>query len=128
MTRYARGYRIQGHSMNRYSGEMPQEDTTPVQPATYTCERGCEFTVPLSIEAAPPTGWECRCGGMARLDGAPEDTRPQAPGYGPCEWQTRGQRGPKPHWEHIRERRSIPDLEALLAESLATIRQAGAAR
>ena len=76
----------------------------------YRCPRGHTFTMPFSVEAELPATWECRaCGAEAmRVDGsAPEEkkVKPQ-----------------RTHWDMLMERRSIADLEELLAERLEILR------
>jgi hypothetical protein len=76
----------------------------------FDCPNGHHFEVTFSVEAELPTEWECpRCGSMAlRSDGTkPEekDGKPQ-----------------RTHWDMLRERRSISDLEDLLAERLDVVR------
>jgi hypothetical protein len=66
--------------------------------------------LPFSIEADIPPTWECRCGASARLlngESVP-DAKPARP--------------PRTHWDMLLERRSIPELEELLAERLALLR------
>ncbi len=80
------------------------------QVARYGCTNGHHFSVPFSIEAEVPQTWECRfCGAIAvRNDGA-------APAPVPGKI-------PRTHWDMLLERRSIPELEAILAERLAAMR------
>jgi rubredoxin len=61
-------------------------------------------------EAEIPALWECpRCGAESlRTDG----TRPEA----------KDEKPPRTHWDMLRERRSIPELEELLAERLDLLR------
>jgi len=72
---------------------------------TYTCPQGHTFTVVLATEAAAPAVWGCRCGEDALGDGA---TAPPA----------RAVRTSRTHWQILLERRTIPELEKLLAERL----------
>ncbi|MCL1841513.1 MAG: RNA polymerase-binding protein RbpA [Propionibacteriaceae bacterium] len=76
----------------------------------FDCPSGHHFEVTFAIEAELPTEWECpRCGGMGkRSDG----TMPEAKDVKP----------PRTHWDMLRERRSIPELEELLAERLDVVR------
>lgn len=85
-------------------------DLAPRQEVAYDCPKGHHFTVPFAAEAEVPPMWECRtCGANAlRVDGE----RPQ-PKKG---------KAPRTHWDMLLERRSIEDLEEVLAERLAVLR------
>ncbi len=76
----------------------------------YTCPDGHVSELPFSVEADIPSTWECRCGLLAKLNNGPEPelkaTKPQ-----------------RTHWDMLLERRSIPELEELLEERLALLRQ-----
>lgn len=77
----------------------------------FTCDKGHSFEVTFSVEAELPLEWECpRCGSVAlRSDGtAPEDKQVKPP---------------RTHWDMLLERRSIPELEELLAERLEVVRK-----
>lgn len=76
----------------------------------FDCPQGHHFEVTFAEEAELPTEWQCsRCGEIAkRSDGveAPaKEVKPQ-----------------RTHWDMLRERRSIEELEELLAERLDQIR------
>jgi len=78
----------------------------PRQIVVYACPEGHRVEVPMSAEAEEvPYTWECRCGRVAlQVDGtAPE---PKAV------------RTPRSHWDMLLERRTVADLEELLAERL----------
>lgn len=72
----------------------------------FDCEQGHHFDLTFSTEAELPLEWECpRCGRMAkRSDGSVPEEKNEKP--------------PRTHWDMLIERRSIPDLEDLLAERL----------
>ncbi len=76
----------------------------------YTCPDGHVSELPFSVEAEIPPVWECRCGLLAKLNDGPEPelkaTKPQ-----------------RTHWDMLLERRSIPELEELLEERLALLRE-----
>ena len=81
------------------------------QSVTYDCGSGHRFTVPFAAEADVPAVWECKvCGREALLvDGErpePKKTKPA-----------------RTHWDMLMERRSIEDLEEVLAERLAVLRE-----
>lgn len=78
----------------------------------YDCPAGHEITLPFAVEAELPAVWECgRCGAEAVLrhhEPADEDSRPV--------------KAPRTHWDMLRERRSIEELEVLLNERLELLR------
>ena len=85
-------------------------DLAPRQEVAFDCPKGHHFTVPFAAEAEVPSTWECRiCGATAFTSSAdlpaPKKVKP-----------------PRSHWDMLRERRSIADLEQVLAERLALIR------
>ena len=85
-------------------------DLAPRQEIAFDCPKGHHFTVPFAAEAEVPATWECRvCGATAFTTtgdlSAPRKAKP-----------------PRSHWDMLRERRSIADLEEVLAERLAVIR------
>jgi len=84
-------------------------DLAPRQAARYDCPHGHSFSVPLASEAEVPATWDCRtCGATALLrDGAPTTAKPS--------------KTPRTHWDMLLERRSIADLEEVLAERLAEL-------
>ena len=84
-------------------------DLAPRQSAQYDCPHGHEFAVPLAADADVPATWECRfCGATALLrDGAVPEAKPG--------------KTPRTHWDMLLERRSIDDLEEVLAERLAEL-------
>ena len=104
--RALRGSRLGGQS---YESDIGVE-MAPRQSVDYDCPEGHRFTVPFSVEAEVPAVWECRvCGREAlRVDSA----RPTA----------KRQRPPRTHWDMLLERRSVAELEELLAERLALLR------
>jgi len=75
----------------------------------FSCPRDHLFTVIFAAEAELPTEWTCpRCGTDAlRTDGQ----RPPDKDGKPI----------RTHWDMLRERRSLPDLERLLAERMALL-------
>ncbi|MDP4014475.1 MAG: RNA polymerase-binding protein RbpA [Candidatus Nanopelagicales bacterium] len=79
------------------------------QMIVYDCTCGATIELPFSVEAEIPSVWECRCGAEALLRG----------GVLP---EVKPQRHQRTHWDMLLERRSIGELEDLLAESLATLR------
>jgi hypothetical protein len=96
-------------------GSKSFEDETGVEFAArrevgYDCPREHHFSLVFSAEADLPMVWECpRCGAESlRSDGE----RPEAKEDKPA----------RTHWDMLRERRSIAELEDLLAERLTLLR------
>lgn len=85
-------------------------DLAPRQEVMYDCPKGHRFTVILAAEAEVPMTWECRsCGATALMvDGEMPQSKKSKP--------------PRTHWDMLMERRSIEDLEEVLAERLAVLR------
>ena len=68
-------------------------------------------SVPFAAEAELPATWECRiCGAMASA----------ATGESPSPKKVKP---PRSHWDMLMERRTVEDLEAVLAERLEVIRE-----
>src|SRR3954447_24622763 len=104
--RTLRGSRLGAISYETEYGAEP----APRNVAAYRCARGHEFNVPFSEEAEIPTTWECRLDGTpAQLVDGPE---PEAKKTKP----------PRTHWDMLMERRTIADLEEVLAERLDVLR------
>ena len=106
--RALRGSRLGAQS---YETDLGVE-MAPRQSVTYDCPRDHRFTIPFSLEADVPDVWECTvCGAEAlRVDG----TRPEPKAGKPA----------RTHWDMLLERRSVKDLEVLLAERLELLRAA----
>lgn len=85
-------------------------ELAPRQEIGFICPRNHEFSVVFAIEAELPTTWECpRCGEVSRrADGVEPEVKEAKP--------------VRTHWDMLRERRSIEELEDLLAERLDEIR------
>ncbi len=80
------------------------------QEVSYNCPRGHHFTLVFAEEADIPSLWECpRCGAETLRS---DTERPQAKEEKPA----------RTHWDMLRERRSIAELEELLAERLDLLR------
>ncbi|MDR1448930.1 MAG: RNA polymerase-binding protein RbpA [Propionibacteriaceae bacterium] len=95
------------------SGRRLSEQTDALagrQKIRFRCERGHEFTLIFAEDADLPTQWDCpRCGQAAnRADGTPPATRPSKP--------------PLSHWDRLLQRRSLSELETLLAERIREMR------
>ena len=107
--RALRGTRLGATSYETDSGI----DLAPRQEVEYSCPSGHRFSVPFSVEAEVPVAWECRvCGAQAlRVGGTVEENKPVKP--------------VRTHWDMLLERRSIPELEEVLAERLEVLRGGG---
>ena len=81
-------------------------DLAPRQEVAFDCPKGHHFTVPFAAEAELPPTWECRvCGAVASA----------ATGESPSPKKVKP---PRSHWDMLLERRTVADLEAVLAEPL----------
>ena len=104
--RVLRGSRLGAIS---YETEYAAEPA-PRQLVKFQCERGHEFSVPFPDEAELPSTWECRLDGTAAkaLNGPAPEPKKVKP--------------PRTHWDMLIERRTIADLEEVLAERLDVLR------
>jgi RNA polymerase-binding protein len=104
--RVLRGARLGGQSFEDERGI----EFAPRQQVAYICPKGHAFEIPMAEDAEVPPVWECaRCGAEARLvDGAEPETKQEKP--------------VRTHWDMLRERRSIPELEEILTERLTMLR------
>jgi hypothetical protein len=104
--RVLRGSRLGAIS---YETEYAAEPA-PRQLVKFRCERNHEFSVPFAHDAEIPTAWECRLDGtVAKAVDLPE---PEA----------KKVKAPRTHWDMLIERRTIADLEEVLAERLDVLR------
>ena len=81
------------------------------QVLAFDCPNDHHFEVTFAIEAELPTEWECkRCGQVAKRSdgvvGEPKEEKPQ-----------------RTHWDMLRERRSMPELEDIFKEQLEKLRE-----
>ena len=77
----------------------------------YDCPSGHETSVPFAAEAEIPYTWECKvCGATATRRDA---EAPEAKAVKPA----------RTHWDMLLERRSIAELEEVLAERLAVLHE-----
>lgn len=88
-------------------------DLAPRQDVEYGCPNGHRFEIPFAAEADVPPAWECRiCGAQAlRVDGEAPEEKPSKPS--------------RTHWDMLLERRTVADLEEVLAERLEVLRTGG---
>jgi len=80
------------------------------QMVAYTCPDGHVTELPFSVEAEIPPLCECRCGLDGKLNDGPEP-------------EVKATKAPRTHWDMLLERRTIPELEELLEERLALLRE-----
>lgn len=104
--RSLRGSRLGAVSFETEYGAEPAPRTL----AAYRCPRGHEFTIPLSDQADVPSVWECKVDSQPAelIDGPILDAKKAKP--------------PRTHWDMLLERRSVPELEEVLAERLDVLR------
>jgi hypothetical protein len=105
MSESMRGSRLGGLSYETDAHVAPAERLV----IGYLCPQGHQTMVPFSVEAEEiPFEWTCRCGRTAER---PDVESPEVkPG-----------RHVRTHWDMLLERRTIADLEELLAERLALL-------
>ena len=108
--RSLRGIRLGASSLQSEEGVVFHERANH----TYVCTQcGRETVMTFAADAELPEAWECRtCGAEAVL----------RVGDGVVEVDHSGDKAPRTHWDMLRERRSIEELEELLAERLDEIR------
>jgi hypothetical protein len=85
-------------------------DLAPRKTARYRTENGEEFDMPFAADAEVPGTWLCRNGMEGKLIEGGDLAEPK-----------RG-KVPRTHWDMLRERRSIEELEELLNERLEIIK------
>ncbi|WP_029149889.1 RNA polymerase-binding protein RbpA [Microbacterium indicum] len=109
--RSLRGIRLGAQSLQSEEGVVFMER----KEHTYLCtECGRETTLMFAADAEAPAAWECRtCGAEAILQ----------TDKGAAEVDHSGDKVARTHWDMLLERRSIPELEELLAERLEFIRE-----
>jgi len=104
----------------RGAPEVERDEPTPIRRISYHCPRGGhEFAVPFAaatdVDVEIPDVWRCRHHGVdcRQVD------RADAP-LPPMPYRDRKRDGDgRTHWDRVLERRSIPELYALLQERLA---------
>lgn len=82
-----------------------KDDYAPRRQVSFACPKGHDFEVPFADDAEVPETWECRLHGVEgrNLDVVPSNKQVKAP---------------RTHWDMLLERRSIPELQALLDDAL----------
>jgi hypothetical protein len=113
------GSNLGGTSYEKGDGPSVAE----VRQARYVCPVGHVTEVPFSAEAEDlPAIWDClECGAGAVADGLDPDLAQQARVQ--LESAARGGKPvTKTPWQHLMERRTVPELEAILQERLEMLR------
>ena len=105
--RTLRGSRLGAVSYETEYGAEPRSAQTSL---LTSARAGHRFTVPFSEDADIPASWECRLDGLAAqlIDGPAPETKKIKP--------------PRTHWDMLMERRTVADLEEVLAERLDVLR------
>jgi hypothetical protein len=104
--RTLRGARLGGQSFEDERGI----EFAARQKVAYACPQGHAFEITMAAEADVPPVWECpRCGAEA-LSRDGEQPAPKA------------EKPARTHWDMLLERRSLPELEEILAERLELLR------
>ena len=100
-----------GSRMGAVSYETDRDhDLAPRQIVKYRTEVGDVFEVPFADDAEIPGTWMCKNGQMGTLmEGEGIDAKPAKP--------------PRTHWDMLRERRSIEELDVLLEERIEQLRK-----
>lgn len=110
MTESMRGMRLGSLSMEREDGvELADRRTS-----SYKCSDGHEFQLVFSLDAEAPAEWQCRkCTNVALLVGSAKLEKMES---GEID-------KPRTHYDMVLERRTKAELEDLLREVLADMRQ-----
>jgi rubredoxin len=101
---------LRGTRLGSVSYESDQHtEFAPRLRTAYDCPNGHATEVPFAAEADIPPSWECRvCGATALLrDGVQPEEKKGKPA--------------RTHWDMLLERRSVAELEEVLAERLAVL-------
>ncbi|MCW2585739.1 MAG: hypothetical protein JWN55_1255 [Frankiales bacterium] len=103
---------LRGSRLGSVSYESDRHtEFAPRSLTSYACPHGLETAVPFAAEADIPYNWECKvCGAPAVRRDAEE---PEAKAVKPV----------RTHWDMLLERRSIAELEEVLAERLAVLHE-----
>ena len=102
---------LRGSRMGAVSYETDRDhDLAPRQMAKYRTPNGEVFEVPFADDAEIPEEWMCKNGQVGTLmEGEGVESKPAKP--------------PRTHWDMLRERRSIEELDVLLEERLEQLRK-----
>jgi hypothetical protein len=80
----------------------------------YVCPDGHRTIVPFSTDAEIPEKWECRCGKIAVRENADDSDSDDG---------SDSKKPQRTHWDMLLERRTIPELQALLEKRLTMHRE-----
>lgn len=102
---------LRGSRMGAVSYETDRDhDLAPRQMVKYRTPSGEIFDVPFSDDAEIPEEWLCKNGQVGTLmEGEGVESKPVKP--------------PRTHWDMLRERRTLEELDVLLEERLDTLRK-----
>ncbi|APT86830.1 RNA polymerase-binding protein RbpA [Corynebacterium flavescens] len=97
---------LRGSRMGAVSYETDRDhDLAPRQMVKYRTEAGDVFEVPFADDAEIPEEWMCKNGQLGTLmEGEGVESKLAKP--------------PRTHWDMLRERRSMEELESLLQERM----------
>lgn len=99
---------LRGSRMGAVSYETDR-DLAPRQMVKYRTDDGEIYEVPFAHEAEIPEEWMCKNGKLGHLvEGEGVEAKPIKP--------------PRTHWDMLRERRSIEELDELLEERINHLR------
>ncbi|QQA99986.1 RNA polymerase-binding protein RbpA [Corynebacterium marquesiae] len=101
---------LRGSRMGAVSYETDRDhDLAPRQMVKYRTEDGEIYEVPFADDAEIPEEWMCKNGKLGHLvEGEGVESKPAKP--------------PRTHWDMLRERRSIEELDELLEERINHLR------
>jgi hypothetical protein len=118
-----RGFTMNSHSYESDAGVAPAQTVRK----GYYCPIGHVTTLRFSVEAEEiPQTWDCpKCGRLAHHDSAVAALESGTAG-GRALASPRTSATGKTHWEMLLERRTVADLEVILAERLSMLRADGA--
>ena len=102
---------LRGSRMGAVSYETDRDhDLAPRQMVRYRTDNGEIFEVPFADDAEIPSEWSCKNGTTGTLmEGEGLEAKPVKP--------------PRTHWDLLRERRSIEELDELLEERIENLRK-----
>lgn len=102
---------LRGSRMGAVSYETDRDhDLVPRQLVKYKTDTGEVYEVPFADDAEIPSTWLCKNGQVGVLmEGEGQETKEVKP--------------PRTHWDMLRERRSIEELDVLLDERIELLRK-----
>ncbi|APT90807.1 membrane protein [Corynebacterium sphenisci DSM 44792] len=102
---------LRGSRMGAVSYETDRDhDLAPRRMVKYQTDDGDVYEVPFAEDAEIPGEWLCKNGQVGKLiEGEGTEAKPVKP--------------PRTHWDMLRERRSIEELDVLLDERIDLLRK-----